>query len=400
MLSSLRVPAFALLWTGRTISRLGDSIYLVAVAWWIVQNADAQARGEFLMAGVIPSLVLLLVGGLAVDRLPRLAVLLGSDVVHCAAVGLTGLLALVGRLELVELIVLAAVFGAASAFFYPAAQASVPELVTPDLRSSANSMNRISAEVTGIAGPPLGAAAVGLLGAGGALLIDAATFAVSAAAIVGIAMSRVSWRSGAVAGRGRSGLGEGWRIVSHTPWLWITIAVAGVSNITMAGPIEVALPFLVRTDLHGDASLYGILLGVSALGALVIAILLGRSPRLRHRGLMAYGGWLVSAGAVAAMGLQIGVVGTAFAMLGVGGGLAMLELAWVRSLQDIVPPEALGRVSSIDALGSSSLLPIGFAAAGVATAAYGAPSVFLIGGLISACLIVAGLLHPSIRGLD
>ena len=87
-------------------------------------------------------------------------------------------------------------------------------------------------------------------------------------------------------------------------------------------------------------------------------------------------------------------------MLAVGGGLATLELAWIRSLQDIVPADALGRVSSIDALGSSVLLPIGFVCAGLATATYGARLVFFVGGLASAGLIGLGLLHPSVRGLD
>ena len=44
--------------------------------------------------------------------------------------------------------------------------------------------------------------------------------------------------------------GEGLSTVLASPWLWVTIAVAGISNITYAGPMEVGLPFLIRDHLH------------------------------------------------------------------------------------------------------------------------------------------------------
>jgi hypothetical protein len=66
----------------------------------------------------------------------------------------------------------------------------------------------------------------------------------------------------------------------------------------------------------------------------------------------------------------------------------------------MVPGELLGRVYSIDALGSFVLLPIRFSLSGWATELLGAPTVFLIGGLGTIALASLGLLHPAIRGLD
>ena len=76
------------------------------------------------------------------------------------------------------------------------------------------------------------------------------------------------------------------------------------------------------------------------------------------------------------------------------------ELIWIYTLQEMVPGELLGRVYSIDALGSFVLLPIGFSLSGWATDLFGAPTVFLIGGLGTMALASLGLLHPAIRGLD
>ncbi len=66
----------------------------------------------------------------------------------------------------------------------------------------------------------------------------------------------------------------------------------------------------------------------------------------------------------------------------------------------MVPRDLLGRVSSIDLLGSFVLLPIGYGLAGWATDLLGAPMVFLIGGAASVVLALLGLAHPAIRNLD
>ncbi len=63
-------------------------------------------------------------------------------------------------------------------------------------------------------------------------------------------------------------------------------------------------------------------------------------------------------------------------------------------------PDRLGRVASIDALGSFALLPVGYGLAGIAADQFGAPVVFLLGGIISSVVIALGLLHPAIRSID
>ncbi|GLV55107.1 hypothetical protein KDH_19540 [Dictyobacter sp. S3.2.2.5] len=83
-----------------------------------------------------------------------------------------------------------------------------------------------------------------------------------------------------------------------------------------------------------------------------------------------------------------------------GVAFACLGLAWTSSLQEFVPPDLLGRVSSIDMLVSSGLLPIGYGLAGIAADHLGAAPVFLLGGAIAAAIIALGLLHPAIRAVD
>ena len=83
-----------------------------------------------------------------------------------------------------------------------------------------------------------------------------------------------------------------------------------------------------------------------------------------------------------------------------GMATSVFALIWTHTLQEMVPGNMLGRVYSIDALGSFVLLPIGFALAGWGTELLGAPRVFLIGATGTILLVLLGLIHPAIRNLD
>src|SRR6266568_9524000 len=113
--------SFALLWSGQIISRFGDSLYIIALAWWVLQKTgSATAMGGVLICSTVPMLLFLLLGGVAVDRLPRVRLMLGSDLIRGIVVCLIAFLAFQQRLELWQIFVMSAIFGAVEAFFYPA----------------------------------------------------------------------------------------------------------------------------------------------------------------------------------------------------------------------------------------------------------------------------------------
>ena len=103
---------------------------------------------------------------------------------------------------------------------------------------------------------------------------------------------------------------------------------------------------------------------------------------------------------MAIFGLIVSVPLLAVVSFLAGVFISIFGLIWTNSLQELVPRHLLGRVSSIDALGSFVLLPIGFGIAGWATDLIGAPLVFVIGGAATVVLVLLGLAHPAVRGLD
>src|SRR5271166_5223629 len=222
----LRNRDFRLLFAGRCISLLGDGAFLVAVAWEAYTLSDAPTALSLLgIAMTVPLIALLLFGGVISDRYDRRRVMLFADLVRAAMLMLLAALAASGELRLWQMMVIVAVYGAAEAFFDPASDAILPELVPESQLGQANAMEQFVRPLAlRLAGPALGGVLVGALGCGAAFLLDSATFVASAGALWWMT-PRASTPSGNVsAARGPAAAGrelrEGWSYVRRHVWLW------------------------------------------------------------------------------------------------------------------------------------------------------------------------------------
>lgn len=401
LLGSLRQRSFAWLWSGQTISRLGDSLYAVALAWWVLQaTGSAAAMGTVLIFSYSPMVIFLLIGGVAVDRLPRLRVMFASDLASGLVVLVVAALAALGRLEVWHVYVASMIFGFLQAFFFPAYNAVVPDLAPAEALPSANSLTSLSQQLSGIAGPAIGAWVVATWGTPAAFAVNGLSFFVAAGCVLPLLGTAEPPRAAGEHGNVWADLREGIGLVRHEPWLWITIAFFSITNITIAGPRAVALPFLVERSLHAGVGTLGFLYSASSAGAVLGALWLGGRKRLRRRGILAYGSTLVTGLAALAVGLAPLAVVVAASAFVIGLCISVCSLVWTNTLQELVPREKLGRVTSIDALGSFVLLPLGFGLTGWATDRLGPPMVFILGGATTAVLALAAWLHPAIRNLD
>ncbi len=362
----LRLRPFALLWTGQSLSRLGDFVYEIALAWWVLQKTgSAQTMSLVLIFAITPSVLFSLIGGLAVDRLSRIGLMLASDIARGVVALSVAALGFAGRLEVWHVFIASLLFGFVDAFFQPAYAALVPQIVPSGDLPSANSLTSLSLNLGRVAGPAVGAALVAVIGPPAAFAVNALSFGLSALLLAPLLRAGVPaparaaeplqpWRD----------LREGFATVLAAPWLWITILVLSLTNVTLAGPYSVAMPFLVKDSLKASVGTLGLLYAVFPLGYVVGGLWLGRYARLRRRGLVMYGATAVAALMLGLFGLLPPVWVLLAAALINGAALEAGHLVWTNSLQTMVPNEQLGRVVSIDSLGSFGLLPIGLALAG------------------------------------
>jgi DHA3 family tetracycline resistance protein-like MFS transporter len=408
---------FALLWSGQTVSRLGDSLFRIALAWWVLEKTgSATAMATVLVFSSVPMLIFLLIGGVVTDRFPRLRIMLLSDLLSGLVLSVVTLLAFTGRLEVWHIYIASILFGFVEAFFTPAYTATIPEITPKELLPGANSLTSLSQPLTSVIGPALGASIIALGGTPTAFALDSLSFFISAACFIPILrfnsllnqpISTSAAQSGLESGSVNPGLqtvfrdlGEGFKAVIASNWLWITIAIFAVINVTAFSPMAVSMPFLVKTNLHAGVGTLGLFSSVRAAGFVIGAIWLGSFSKIRRRGPFGYISTVFTGIIVAIFGLTTSIpVLVVIAFLG-GLVISVFGLIWTNSLQELVPRELLGRVASIDALGSYVLLPIGYAIAGWGTNLVGAPLVFIIGGALTVLLALLGLSHPAIRNLD
>ena len=416
LLRSLKHRPFALLWAGQTTSRLGDSLHRIALAWWVLEKTgSAAAMGTVLVLTQIPLLIFLLIGGIVVDRFPRIRIMFISDVLSGLVVTFIAVFSWLDILEIWHIYLASLLFGFVEAFFFPAYQAIIPQIVPSDMLTSANSVNGLSRRATGIIGPAIGAALVAAGGTSLAFGLDALSFFISALFVFPLLrdksietqnVEKVPETPGKpnsikeMIKQGIIDLRQGFNVIIAIPWIWITILIYGFVNMAEGSPRAVAMPFLIKNDLGADVALLGIFGSVFSIGFVVGAILLGQFKRLRKRGLMAYITPLVQGVILLFFGFKFPIPVLIGSMFVYGFTFSVFGLIWDNTLQEMVPHEMLGRVYSIDALGSFVFLPIGFALAGWATDLIGAPTVFLIGGFSTIALGLLGLSRSAIRNLD
>lgn len=407
VVAPLRERDFRLLWSGMTVSLVGDGILLVALAWTVYELSNRPAAMAAVgVAMTVPHVVFLLLGGVASDRFDRRRLMIASDAVRGTVVAVLGVLALTGTLRLWHILALVVVFGAATAFFGPAFDAFVPDVVSPDRLPQANAIDQFVRPCAhGMAGPALGGILIAVGGGAAAFLADAATFAVSIAFL-----SRVRPRlvHGPPAGDGGQApvtgvlaeVREGFRYVRANTWLWATFVAATFAYLLFMGPVDVLLPYLVKNELHAGAGTLGTVLAFGGLGALLGALAVGGIGLPRHNMTFIYGAWTISTLVIAGYGLvrlpwQAMVVSFLFSAFEAAG-----TVVWLTTKQRLVPRALLGRVSSFDWFISTGLVPLSFAVSAPLAAAVGARTTLVVAGLVGAVVTLGFLFVPGVRAVE
>ena len=402
LLSALRIRDFRLLWSGMTISLLGDGVFLIAFAWQVYELSNAPAALAAVgFAMTLPQVVLLLFGGVVCDRLDRRRVMISADIIRALAIAGIAALSLTGALGLGSMIALVAVYGAGTAFFGPAFDAIVPDLVPAGQLTEANSLDQFVRPATlRLAGPALGGLLVTATGTGWAFALNAATFAVSACFLLAMRSPSPARAAPAQSHSPLREVREGFAFVRSHVWLWGTFLGAAITYLLFTGPTEVLLPYLVKNDIEGGAGSLGAIFALGGMGAIAAAAITAHvGMPSRHMTLM-YVAWSLATFAIAGYGLavapwQLMVASVAFNGLETAG-----TVWWATTKHRLVPGPLLGRVSSLDWFISIGLVPLSYALTAPVAAAFGAGPTLVAAGLIGGVMTIGFLFLPGMRDIE
>ena len=386
---ALRHRDYALLWSGQTISVVGDGIYTIAIALEALRISNHASTLAYVEAArVAPNALFLIFAGALVDRLPRRLVVLGANASRGAAVAVLAALGMAHALNLTELVVLSAVVGVGDAFFYPAYRAIMPELLPADLLTQGNAFNSASQTVgASFLGPAIGGVIVAAGGTTTAFALDAGTFVVSALCLIMMAHVPPPAASGrSVVTDARQGI----RWTTRQRWLWYGILAVGVANFAAFAPMAVTIPLIVRDALHQGPVAYGATFAAAGVGGLLAAVVAGRLGSPKRRMSMIWAAWAAASIALAGVGIAPDVFLVAICAAITYFGLTYGNLLWGALMQLAVPAQMLGRASSVDWLFSICLSPLGLVFAGALASSIGVRETVLVGAGLSAlsCLVI------------
>jgi DHA3 family tetracycline resistance protein-like MFS transporter len=391
ILRPLGVRDFAFLWTGMTVSMIGDGIYLVAIAWQVLQIENRP--GALALVGIawsLPQVVLVLASGALADRFDRRVLMIAGDVIRFFAIGTLGILSINGQLTIPIVLGLVLVYGAGQAVFQPSFQSITPTIVPDDLLVQANALAQLVRPFAmTLVGPLVGGVLVAWFSAGVAFLVDAVTFAFSTLMIL-LMRTRHQPKDDDEETSFLAEIGEGLRYVRRTRWLVIAMVAATVSLLAVWGPWETLVPIVVKNDLGGQASSLGLVFGAGGVGAVVAAGFFGQRGSLPKKPLTAmYLSWALGMFGTAGFGFVTSVWQAMAVAFVTEGSIAYLVVVWVTLVQRLVPDRLLGRVFALDWMISTMGVPLSFAITGPTAEAIGHDATLVLAGVVGGAVTVA-----------
>ena len=401
ILRPLEIRDFRLLWTGLSISLLGDGLNAVALIWLVLELSNSPTAVALVgVAWTVPLVVFLLLGGVISDRFDRRKVMVTADTIRLVASATLGVLSVTGQIELWQVFVLAAVYGTGEALFYPALGALIPEVVPRDLLVQANALDGFVRPLASrLIGPALGGVAIEYLSVGGALLLDAGSFVFSITALL-LMRARPRERGEISARHVLADLREGFAFVRAHTWLWGTLVAAAVGLLAFIGPWEALLPFLVRNELGLGAGELGLVYAAGGAGSIVAALAMGQRQLPRRMITFMYIAFTIGVAGPIVYGLATSLWPLVVSSAVAAGASAAGLVVWSTLMQREVPGQLLGRVTSLDWLVSLSLTPVSFALTGPIASAVGIRQTLVGAGVLGAGITIAFLFLPGMRDLE
>ncbi|MFE2934289.1 MFS transporter [Streptomyces sp. NPDC059278] len=384
----LRVPAFRRFALASLVSATGSAMAPLALAYAVIgQGGGAGSLGVVLATNSVPTIVFTVAGGVLADRLSRSRILFLSNLLAAVAQGVLATLVATGHATTASIAGCGFVSGIATAFTAPAATGVVAQIVAAEHLQRANALLRLPSNAVKVLGPVAGGVIVAVGGPAWALSWDALSFLVAALLLLGLRLSAPVTTSSALAD-----LRAGWSGFRSRTWLWTytaagTVVVAAwLAGFQLLGPV-------VAAERYSGARSWGLVQGAFAFGLLAgtVVCLRWKPYRLLAVAVVTGAGLCLPP---AALGLGLPLPWVLLGAVLAGVGLDITIVAWNTALQQHVPQEEMGRMSSFNGVGERLAAPLGYLITALAVHAWTDRTVLLV---CAAVIVATTLLNLCVR---
>lgn len=361
MFSFFRNRNFSLLFSGQFVSQVGNSLFLIALPWFVYSQTGSKA--DLAITGFAQSLpgIAGLFAGVLVDRWSKRGTMIGSDTIRLILALLLFFVSFFhGSFYYIVALVLLLQF--VGTFFNPASSVMIPLIVEADSLPSAMGLSQSSYATAMLIGQVGGGTLLTLLNAPLLFLFDGLTFAVS---VLSLGFIRV--KEPARQQKGKSSLVKEWKsgmaLIVRSKMILLITSAALLANFGFAA-FDIILTAWVKGPLHANAFGLGLTGGAFAVGMILGGVLLGLVTRKVSLRLTLLGGLVLSGVLTIIVGLIPNLWWDAglLALTGIANGI--LNGALGTMAMTVIPEAMRGRVfGTLNGL-STLATPLGMATFG------------------------------------
>jgi MFS family permease len=396
---ALRHRDYRLMWIGMLFTSGGMWMETVALNW-LVYDMTGSAVQLGILNGLraVPSLLTGLFGGVAADRMDRKRLMMSTQVLLLLLYLALGLIIVAGLIEVWHLMAFTLATGVVWTFNQPVRQAVLPSLVPQRDLLAAVALQSAAFNVTRVLGPAVGGLLIAWVGAGGAILAEAAAWIAVLIATAMMVVPPKPERSGAQQSVWQD-LMDGFRYIGRTRDV-LGLIVGAMLPFILIMPYMTMLTIFARDIFNMDAAGLGVLMSVSGIGALAATLGVASLGSFRGKGrLLMWCGYAMCAVLVAfALSPWLALSYLTLILLS-GASMAYMALSNTM-ISLIVPNEFRGRVMSVYML-DRGLMPLGSLGAGLMAAAWGAPAALAVMGATGFVFTAILFAHfANVRRLD
>ena len=392
--ASLKSYNFRLYFGGQCISLIGTWMQQIAMSWLVFRlTGSVLLLATVTFTAQIPILVATPYMSVFVDRFDRRKLLVLTQTLSMIQALLMAILTLTGLVQVWHIMVLSLLIGLINALDNPTRQSFYPSLVSPDKLSNAIALNSAVINGSRLIGPAVGGVLIGLLGEGICFLLNGISYI---AVIVALLLMRLpSTRGGTAKQKVLEDMRDGFRyVVRNIPIRTLLLLMSAISFFGL--PLMTFIPAYVKTILHGESEMLGLLLSCIGVGSFVAALYLAA-----RKSVLGLGKVVMLSGVLLGIGLSVMAFVTipwvaAVLCLPIGFTIIAAVASINTLLQTLSGEDKRGRVMGYMAMAFTGMAPVGSMVLGAIEKWIGLQMIILLSGI---CCFIAALVFEYYRPL-
>ncbi len=409
-----------LLVTGQIVSNIGNYVFKTSIAWYLMSLLSSKNSGFyiaiFMSCLLVPTLVFGPFSGVIADKFDRKKIIIGTDLIRGMLMLTLASLNYFKLMSLGVLFTITFICAFFETFFNPSVIASVPNLVSKENLTKANSLNSMSWKLSSLIGISVSGFLFHYFGISGVLLINGISFILSGISEMFIDMpksknSQYDLNINRIRKDIFNDFKEGLIFLKGQKTLLILVGFALCINVIYYPVFEIIFPKTIKFSLNMSAKMYGILQSFIPIGSVIIMLVLslknlkGNNSKWIIRGVIIEGIVIMLLGIPLAFymksyisSVHVAGIYSALAIV-LGGVIGLMNIPLISSFHKLVPDEYRGRFFAIFETAAQGSIPVGAFVFGMLSDRIDPTIMYFTAGTIIIALGIWMLKIPEIREL-